>query len=70
MKDLVTYEDFASMGLKLRPHWIRMCVRLGEFPKPIKGAGIDGAQKVGSGAKFYWRRADVEKFIATRKPRQ
>lgn len=68
MKDLVTYEDFPSMGLKVRPHWIRMCVRLGAFPKPIKGAGIDGAKKAGSRAKFFWRRADVETYIETKKP--
>lgn len=68
MKDLVSYEDFPTMGLKLRPHWIRMCVRMGEFPKPVKGAGIDGAKQCGRGSRFYWSKADVEKFIAARKP--
>ncbi len=68
MKELVTYEDFPSMGLKLRPHWIRMCVRLGEFPKPVKGAGINGAKHRGRRSKFHWSRSDVEKFIAARKP--
>lgn len=64
-KDLVTYEDFPSMGLKLNPHWIRQRMRYGHFPMAIQGGRIDGNK-----SRYFWKRTDVENYIKTRTPRQ
>jgi hypothetical protein len=69
-QQVVTYEDFKSMGLSVSPYWIRKMAREGRFPKPIKGSGIDGTRTSGKGAKFYWRKADVENYIKNKNPRQ
>lgn len=69
-QQFVTYEDFPMMGLNLHPVWIRKMARLGKFPKPIKGSGIDGAKATGKAARFHWRKADVENYVAVRKSRQ
>lgn len=69
MPSLVTYDDFPSMGFDYHPQYIRRLVRVGKFPKPIKGAGCPDGKRRGVNAKFHWRRKDVEDYLA-KKPRQ
>jgi predicted DNA-binding transcriptional regulator AlpA len=70
MKDIVTYEDFPSRGIDMTPTHIRVRVRHGTFPKPVKGGGINGAKATGKNSRFYWSRKDVEKWAGTRKKRK
>ncbi len=38
--DLVSYNDFVSMGLTLGPHFVKQRMRYGTFPKAIKGGRV------------------------------
>lgn len=66
MKQLLTYHELEAMGVTFIPHHIRTLVRKGQFPKAVKGGGIDGVKRTGKNAKFYWSKADVEKYVASK----
>ena len=70
MPPMVSYEHFTSMGLYLHPVYIRILVRKGLFPKPVKGGGINTVLRTGRNAKFFWSKADVENYIKTKTPQQ
>lgn len=66
MATMVSYHDFASMGLNIGHRYVRVLVRTGRFPKPIKGRGIDVTANGGHHTKFYWRKSDIQNYIASR----
>ena len=63
--DLVSYEDFPLMGLHSSPHYLRLRMRYGRFPKARKGGCIDGHR-----SRYFWSRSDIEFWLNSQKAKK
>lgn len=57
---LISYQELKEMGIVYSPKYIRLKVRRGQFPKPVKGSR---SRKEGP---FQWRYSDVLKWIESK----
>lgn len=57
---LVSYDDLKAMGIDYPPRYLRFKVRIGQFPRPVKGG------RARNEGPFHWRRSDVLKWIESK----
>lgn len=57
---LISYSDIAKLGIDYTPQYLRVKVRRGEFPKPVKGG------RARNEGPFQWRDSDVRKWMESK----
>lgn len=57
----IGYKELAQMGVALKPPTIRRRVRMGTFPKPVRGGR-------GGEGRFEWDKAEVMAWLKGKPP--
>ena len=57
---LISYRELKEMGITHHPKYIRLKVKRGQFPKPVKGG------RARNEGPFQWRDSDVRKWIESK----